>query len=137
MTNSLNDLILWKITKPRRYFCGSFLLLLFGVGFGDVSPYVCTYCFSSVYNPEWPPFWKELPAARCPMFSWVLISPVPVHCLPVASTDVGMPHMKSPTHFLMYTTKMSCFPCVHVSSLHLGFIFVTCYFVSFRSISNY
>ena len=28
--------------------------------FGNVSPYVCTDYFSSVYVAEWPPFWKEL-----------------------------------------------------------------------------
>ena len=29
-------------------------------GFGDVSPYVCSYHFSSVWFGEWPPFGKEL-----------------------------------------------------------------------------
>ena len=28
--------------------------------FGDVSPYVCSYYFSSVWVAEWPPFWKLL-----------------------------------------------------------------------------
>ena len=28
--------------------------------FGDVSPYVCLYYFSSVWVAEWPPFGKEL-----------------------------------------------------------------------------
>ena len=33
------------LTVPRRFFrCGS-LFHVFGVGFGDVSPYVCTDCF--------------------------------------------------------------------------------------------
>ena len=27
-------------------------------GFGDVSPYVCSYYFSSVSFAEWPPFTK-------------------------------------------------------------------------------
>ena len=29
--------------------------------FGDVSPYICSYYFSSVWVAEWPPFEKELP----------------------------------------------------------------------------
>ena len=28
--------------------------------FGDVSPYVCVYYFSSVWVAEWPHFWREL-----------------------------------------------------------------------------
>ena len=32
----------------------------FGVSFGDVSPYVCSYYFGSVWDAEWRPFWKEL-----------------------------------------------------------------------------
>ena len=33
---------------PRWYFCCGSLLLGFGVGFADVSPYECNDCFSSV-----------------------------------------------------------------------------------------
>ena len=35
--------------------CGSLLTVL-----GDVSPYICSYYFSSVWIAEWPPFRKEL-----------------------------------------------------------------------------
>ena len=31
------------LTVPKRYFCFGSLLPVFGVSFGDVSTYVCTY----------------------------------------------------------------------------------------------
>ena len=36
------------------------LCCLFLVGFGNVSPNVCSYYFSSVWVAVWPPFGKEL-----------------------------------------------------------------------------
>ena len=36
------------------------MVACFVVSFGDVSPYVCTCYFGSVYVAEWPPFGKEL-----------------------------------------------------------------------------
>ena len=67
--------------------------------FGDVSPYTCSYHYSSVYVAEWPPFGKEL-LTRLTICSlciltvilvisrfsfeggiWVLIAPVSGHCL--------------------------------------------------------
>ena len=47
-----------SIGQVFSFCCGS-LLPVFGVeSFGDVSPYVCSYYFSSVSNAEWPSFWK-------------------------------------------------------------------------------
>ena len=46
---------------------------VFGVGFGDVSPYICTDCFSSVLVAEWPHFGKELPV-RLTLCSLCIIS---------------------------------------------------------------
>ena len=68
-----------------------FSFACFCVGFGDVSPYVYTNYFSSVYETEWSPFGKELPArlTLCSLFwfwgrdlgsDWL----VPGHCLLVA-----------------------------------------------------
>ena len=40
-----------------------FTFACFGVSFGDVSPDVCCYTFSSVKVAKWPPFGeKKLPA---------------------------------------------------------------------------
>ena len=46
------------LTVPRRLFCGGFLLPVYGVrlSFVDVSPYLCSYHFKSVWVDEWPSF---------------------------------------------------------------------------------
>ena len=36
------------LTVPGQYFCCGSLMIVFGVGFGDVSPCVCIDCFSFV-----------------------------------------------------------------------------------------
>ena len=84
------------LNVPRRYFyCGS-LLPEFGIGFGDVSPYVCTDY--SIQVAEWPPFGKQLPLCLSYVLFvqclsvilvisrfglkggiWAMIAPAPVH----------------------------------------------------------
>ena len=47
------------LTIPRRQFChGSLLPVFLCQMFCDVSPYVCSYYFSSVSVDEWPPLGK-------------------------------------------------------------------------------
>ena len=48
------------LTVPRWYFCcGSLLPVFWYQSFGDVSPYVRSFHFSSVWVAEWPPFWER------------------------------------------------------------------------------
>ena len=50
MGASLSAAVPLSVDRARHdlaVYCGS-LLLVFGAGFGDVSPYVCTYVFSPV-----------------------------------------------------------------------------------------
>ena len=82
-----------------REFCCDTLFPIFWC-FGDVSPHVCSYYFSSVLAAEWPPFGKELSTRLTvcslgtltvcnlvfPRFGYVgvicvLIAAVPDHCI--------------------------------------------------------
>ena len=55
--------------------------LVFGFGFGDVSLYVSTDCFSSVYVVGGPPFEKEL-TTRLTLCSLYIMSICKFSCLP-------------------------------------------------------
>ena len=46
--------VLSAMQKKKKWFP----VVRFGVRFSDVSPYVCSYYFSSVSVAEWPPFGK-------------------------------------------------------------------------------
>ena len=99
-----------SILNPNS--CGS-LLPVFDVSFGDVSLYVCSYYFCSVWVAEWLPVWERAAHSVDRMFSFVilviphfdfegrilvLIAPVPGYCLLVTFI---MRKTVSP-HFLRY-----------------------------------